>query len=114
MIMNIEKGSELFFRSKGKVERWDAKNATIVSQPILRQTDEGSWIKFDGEYNVAQLIVFSPGIPTYENESSEKWFVSNTQQVEGDWNIEIIPTMNNKWGDFRLPAIDELIGPEAR
>jgi len=22
--------------------------------------------------------------------------------------------MNNKWGDFRLPAIDELIGPEAR
>lgn len=109
MIMNIEKGSELFFRSKGKVERWDAKNATIVSQPILRQTDEGSWIKFDGEYNVAQLIVFSPGIPTYENESSEKWFVSNTQQVEGDWNIEIIPTMNNKWGDFRLPAIDELI-----
>lgn len=82
MIMNIEKGSELFFRSKGKVERWDAKNATIVSQPILRQTDEGSWIKFDGEYNVAQLIVFSPGIPTYENESSEKWFVSNTQQVE--------------------------------
>ena len=53
MIMNIEKGSELFFRSKGKVERWDAKNATIVSQPILRQTDEGSWIKFDGEYNVA-------------------------------------------------------------
>lgn len=114
MIMNIEKGSELFFRSKGKVERWNAKNATIVSQPILRQTDEGSWIKFDGEYNVAQLIVFSPGIPTYENESSEKWFVSNTQQVEGDWNIEIIPTMNNKWGDFRLPAIDELIGPEAR
>lgn len=114
MVMNIEKGSELFFRSKGKVERWDAKNATIVSQPILRQTNEGSWIKFDGEYNVAQLFVFSPGTPMYENESSDKWFVSKTLPIEGNWDIEIVPTMNNKWGDFRLPATEELIGPEAR
>jgi hypothetical protein len=29
------------------------------------------------------------------------------------WECEYRPTMNNKWGDFRYPAADEWIGPEA-
>ena len=34
-------------------------------------------------------------------------------QLDGLWDCEYRPTMNNKWGDFRYPASDELIGPEA-
>lgn len=34
--------------------------------------------------------------------------------VEGEWEVEMLPTLDNKWGDFRLPATDEKIGPEAR
>lgn len=33
-------------------------------------------------------------------------------KLEGLWDCEYRPTMNNKWGDFRYPASDELIGPE--
>lgn len=114
MVMNIEKGSEMFFRAKGKVERWDAKEGNIATQPILRQTEEGTWIKFDGEYNVSQLLVFSPGDPVYETKSSGQWKEVGNIPIVGEWSIDIIPTMNNKWGDFRLPAVEELIGPEAR
>ena len=34
-------------------------------------------------------------------------------QLDGPWECEYRPTMNNKWGDYRYPAADELIGPEA-
>ena len=34
--------------------------------------------------------------------------------VGGDWRLTLIPTLDNRWGDFRLPATDRLIGPEAR
>ena len=30
------------------------------------------------------------------------------------WEVEFKPTMDNRWGDFRLPASRELIGPEVR
>lgn len=34
--------------------------------------------------------------------------------VEGVWEFELKPTMDNRWGDFRLPASNTMIGPEAR
>ena len=34
--------------------------------------------------------------------------------VGGEWRMTLIPTLDNRWGDFRLPATDTLIGPEAR
>jgi len=33
--------------------------------------------------------------------------------LEGLWECEYRPTMNNKWGDYRYPASEETIGPEA-
>jgi hypothetical protein len=35
-------------------------------------------------------------------------------RLEGPFSSQIQPTMNNRWGDFRYPASEELIGPEAR
>ena len=34
--------------------------------------------------------------------------------VIGPWEFELKPVMDNRWGDFRLPAVDSIIGPEAR
>jgi hypothetical protein len=34
-------------------------------------------------------------------------------QLDGLWECEYCPTMDNKWGDFRYPASNEIIGPEA-
>ena len=32
----------------------------------------------------------------------------------GRWGFELIPTMDNRWGDFRYPASPTKLGPEAR
>ena len=34
--------------------------------------------------------------------------------LDGDWEVELAPTLDNRWGDFRLPATDQVIGAEAR
>ena len=34
--------------------------------------------------------------------------------LTGDWSFQLMPTMDNRWGDFREPASDELLGAEAR
>lgn len=34
--------------------------------------------------------------------------------LDGEWTVNLLPTLNNKWGDFRLPASNEYIGAEAR
>jgi hypothetical protein len=36
-----------------------------------------------------------------------------TVELDGPWECDYRPTMNNRWGDFRHPASNELIGPEA-
>jgi hypothetical protein len=35
-------------------------------------------------------------------------------RLEGPFSSQIQPTMNNRWADFRYPASEELIGPEAQ
>jgi hypothetical protein len=34
--------------------------------------------------------------------------------LDGDWEFELQPTMDNRWGDFRLPVTEQMIGAEAR
>ena len=34
--------------------------------------------------------------------------------LTGDWSLRLLPTMDNRWGDFREPAGDAQIGAEAR
>ncbi|MFT4565139.1 MAG: hypothetical protein ACI9FN_000087 [Saprospiraceae bacterium] len=34
--------------------------------------------------------------------------------LDGDWGFELKPTMDNRWGDFRLPITEKMIGAEAR
>ena len=34
--------------------------------------------------------------------------------LDGNWEFELQPTLNNRWGDFRLPVTEPMIGAEAR
>ncbi len=38
----------------------------------------------------------------------------STVALDGDWRFELLPTLDNRWGDFRLPISDEKIGAEAQ
>ncbi len=115
MVMNVEKGSECFFRAHGKAELWDATDGTVKEIPVIRQDENGTWLRMDKEYTNSYLVVFSPGKPKLlENKMMASVEPQRIIPVEGEWRVELLPTMDNKWGDFRLPASNEVIGAEAR
>lgn len=114
MVMNVEKGSECFFRIKGKVELWDAVAGTFTPYPVLRQTDQGTYLQMEKEYTNSYLIVFSPGTPEFWQPHTDEMQQQHQIDLNGKWEVELLPTLNNKWGDFRLPAFDGYIGAEAR
>ena len=115
MVANVEKGSTCFFRATGKAELWDATDGNVKELPVIRQTPEGTWIRMDKEYTNSYLIVFSPGEAKRMEATALQ--IPQPQQVipvKGEWKIQVQPTLDNQWGDFRLPARKEMIGVEAR
>ncbi len=114
MIMNVAAGNECFFRVHGKAEIWDAQTGETKELPAVRQTADGTYIRNTVGSNRSSLIVFSPGKPLIEKYNAGVTAEPEKIPVEGEWKVEFIPTMDNKWGDFRLPASNEKIGPEAR
>ncbi|MCQ2173779.1 MAG: hypothetical protein MJY61_01440 [Bacteroidales bacterium] len=113
MIMNVAKGDTLYFRSRGKAEIWDAMDGSVKEAPVLTSDSEGSALIYDGENGNSALVVFSPGEPLSGGPRSGSDKVES-QAVTGDWTVSFIPTMDNSWGDFRLPAAPGFIGVEAR
>lgn len=113
MVTDVEKDSECFFRSKGKVELWDANLGTTQVYPIIKETEDGTWLRMNKDASNSYLIVFSPGEPVMEKEESIST-LSYQIQLDSEWDVELLPTLNNKWGDYRLPAFDGMIGAEAR
>lgn len=114
MVMNVAKGDSVFFRAKGALEVWNAKDGSVKKQPVLKTDDEGTWVSYEEDGTTSTLYVFSPGEPLLKTDKTSENVLLSSSPVDGEWEIEIIPTMNNKWGDFRLPASDGKIGPEAR
>jgi len=115
MVMDVAKGDSLFFRSHGKLEKWDAMNGSIGEIPVLRVDDNGTWVRFDGETGNSALYVFSAGNPIFaDDENVVEQQAYDVLNLDGEWKACVIPTMDNRWGDFRLPASNEKIGVEAR
>lgn len=113
MVMDVPHGDVMTFRASGRAERWDAMDGSIRALKVESTGTNGSSIVYEGESGEAMLVVFSKGEPCSEVPERNASKTSVTR-VDGDWDIEIIPTMNNRWGDFRLPASPGLIGVEAR
>lgn len=39
---------------------------------------------------------------------------AETVEIDGPWVVVPVPSLDNRWGDFRYPASDEILGPEVR
>ena len=71
-------------------------------------------MKMPLDSNEAQIIVFTPGPVKSYLLSSQPSYTSSQTILDGDWEFELKPTMDNRWGDFRLPVTEKIIGAEAR
>ena len=113
MVMDAPKNSAVEFRAKGRVELWDPWTGVTRPLRVLGETATGTKVELPLEEYEAQIVVFTPG-QKHVNPTPRPERPVQTIALDGDWEFELNPTMDNRYGDFRLPAIDKIIGPEAR
>ena len=114
LVMGANPGDVVEFRARGKVELWDPWTGESQPLPIVAESATGTQVALPLESSQAQVVVFTPGEPTKLPRPTPAQTVSRA--LTGSWQVRFEPTMNNRFGDFRLPitAANETIGLEAR
>jgi len=110
-VYGLPKGTECFFRCTGKVELWNPWTGEVSPLKVSAVTETGTRIKLPLEKNEPQLIVFSPGKPEIETTSALKNEMKELV-IDNKWEFELKPTLDNQFGDYRLPAFDGKLGVE--
>ena len=112
-VYGVPKGTECFFRAKGKVELWNPWTGEVSQLKVSAVSETGTTIKLPLEKNEPQLIVFSPGKPEIETATVA---IEKAAELilDKDWEFELKPTLDNQFGDYRLPAFAGKLGAEIR
>ena len=115
MLTRVPRNTECFFRAKGMVELWDPWTGTARPLAVISSTEDGTRLRMPLDTDEAQFIVFNPGEPSYvATVPAQPDPVTSILSLDGPWEFELKPTMDNHWGDFRMPPSEGCIGAEAR
>jgi len=109
-VYGVPKGTSCFFRSTGKLELWNPWDGSTRPLKAAEVTDKGTVLNLPLEKSEPQLIVFSPGKAEIENNIPQAKVEKTI--LDGDWEFELKPTLDNSFGDYRLPAFNDKIGIE--
>jgi hypothetical protein len=113
LVYGVPKGTECFFRTTGAPELWDPWDGTRRPLAASAADGRGTRLRMPLTEREPQLIVFSPGRAVIESPRLPARPEPDTLHLDGEWGFELKPTLDNRWGDYRLPAFGSLIGAEA-
>jgi hypothetical protein len=113
MVHNAPQDAECWFRAIGKAELWDPWTGETRPLPVLSQTADGTRLRLPLTAKEAHLIVFSPGQPQLADASRSN-AARSTIPLDGDWEFELQPTLDNRFGDYHWPPTQTFVGAEAR
>ncbi|MEI8288216.1 MAG: glycosyl hydrolase [Verrucomicrobiota bacterium] len=111
-IYNAPKDAEVTLRATNKVELWNPWDGTSRPLEIISQSGGATKLKLPLNATEVQLIVFSPGEPVQAK--SEIRNPKYEIMVGDDWEFELQPTLDNRFGDFHWPPAPTKIGAEIR
>ncbi len=115
MVMDGKPESVVEFRAKGAVELWDPWTGTTRPLRVIAETAAGTKVELPLGSKEAQVVVFTPG-KKQVNPPPKDGRPERTRTLANEWTVAFLPTMDNAYGDFRLPvtADNKRIGLEAR
>lgn len=96
------------FRAAGRASWWDAWTGDI--QPAA----EGPRQRFELQAKEAKVLVFakhSDGAPPAVREGQRP---GSPLALDGPWDFQVVPTLDNRFHDFSFVAPASILGPEAR
>ncbi len=125
LVMGAPQGEKVAFRALGQAQHWDPMSGKRLPLTVERAEDGYSTITMPLDANQATLVVFdsrTAAAGVAEAETNREIAVGTPlkttaqRPLEGSWDFQLTPTMDNQWGDFRLPITDDnrMIGAEAR
>ena len=117
LVMGAPRGSACSFHATGRAELWDPWTGQVRPLRVLACDAGRTTVQMPLEAYEAQIIVFTPGeSPPVVSATSPTEIAESPEPLalDGDWEFELKPTMDNRWGDFRLPVTEPMIGAEAR
>lgn len=110
----------------GIPEVWDPFTGEVGPVHWFERHEDATTLQHRLVGNVARLIVFRPAADRTSpgdqlDDQQRGGSTAGLLQPDGlelplsdDWTFSVIPTRDNRWGEFRWPPSDELIGPEIR
>ncbi len=119
-VYNAPQGAEVFFRAGGHVELWDPWTGAARPLSVISQDEHGTCLKLPLGEKEMQLMVFSPDEKGDGGQKEEgphlpgSKAVSDTISLDGPWEFELQPSLDNRFGDFHWPPTPTRIGAEAR
>jgi hypothetical protein len=109
LVHNAPQNAECWFRATGQTELWDPWTGQTRPLPVLSQTADGTRLRLPLSQAEAHLIVFSPGRPLI-GDAPRSDAPRSSIPLEGEWEFELQPTLDNRFGDYRWPPTKALIG----
>lgn len=105
-------------RATGTAETWDAWTGKTVPLTVDAVEKGVSTVRVTLEARESKVVVFGGGAsrtPNIERPTLNVELQTETVvRLEGPWKFSVRPTLDNRFGDFRLPASEGCLGPEAR
>jgi hypothetical protein len=111
-LYGIPQGTPCRFRATGKVEMWDPWTGDTRAIPVMSQRDGMTGLALPLTDKEIQLIVFSPGAAEIATAAPAPQLTQI--DVTGDWEFELQPNLDNRFGDYHWPPTLTLIGAEVR
>ena len=116
-ICDLAETGECTFRTQGVPELWNPWDGSQKALADFRRNADGTTtVKIEGDGS-PRLVVFAEdtaGVQQREASCVTGLAPSSCITLDGEWDFTLKPTLDNKWGDFRLPVRERYIGAEIR
>jgi len=112
-VYGVSKGTDCYFRSRGRAELWNPWDGSAKVLPVVSTDQQGTRLRMPLTEHEPQVVVFGPGEPERESRVQTETGAEVQLSLDGEWEFELRPTLDNRWGDYRLPAFDGRLAAEA-
>lgn len=111
MLYRAGKGSEYRFRAGGEVCLFDPWTGRETPLGCISQDENGTRLHLPLTREEVQILVFS-NRGRAQRETPPEPLQSRT--LSGSWSFELLPTLDNRYGDYSQPPFEGFVGAQAR
>ena len=110
-LYGAKEGTVCRLRGTGEARLFDPWTGEERPVPCLEQDGESTLLRLPLAETQAQVLVFSGKGEALRETEQAAW---NERPVEGAWGFELLPTLDNRYGDYEQPPYKGFVGAQAR